>query len=69
MREREVACNLAFLSATSNDSLNVMAVCVKEHCNRRGITIQVALNTGDLSAATAGFIRLARALEHAASRG
>jgi hypothetical protein len=69
VREREIACNLAFLSATSNDSLNVMAICVEEHCNGRGITIRVASNTGDLSAVTVGFIRLARALEHAASRG
>lgn len=69
VREKEIVCNLAFLSATSDDSLNVMAVCVEEHCNGRGITIRVASNTGDLSAVTVGFIRLARALEHAASRG
>jgi hypothetical protein len=36
---------------------------------RRGITIRVAANTGDLSAVTTGFVRLARALEHAARRG
>ena len=58
-----------FLSATSDDSLKVMAVCVDEHCNGRGITIRVAANTGDLSAVTTGFVRLARALEHAARRG
>jgi hypothetical protein len=69
VREREIACNLAFLSATSDDSLKVMAVCVEEHCNGRGITIRVAANTGDLSAVTTGFVRLARALEHAALRG
>jgi hypothetical protein len=69
VREREIACNLAFLSATSDDSLKVMAVCVEEHCIGRGITVRVASNTGDLSAVTVGFIRLARALEHAARRG
>jgi hypothetical protein len=69
VREKEIACNLAFLSATSDDSLKVMAVCVEEHCNGRGITIRVASNTGDLSAVTTGFVRLARALEHAARRG
>jgi hypothetical protein len=69
VREKEIACNLAFLSATADDSLNVMAVCVEEHCNGRGITIRVVLNTGDLSVVTVGFIRLARVLEHAASRG
>jgi hypothetical protein len=69
VREREIACNLAFLSVTSDDSLKVMAVCVDEHCNGRGITIRVAANAGDLSAVTMGFVRLARALEHAAQRG
>jgi hypothetical protein len=69
VREKEIACNLAFLSATSDDSLNVMAICIEEYCNGRGITIRVASNTGDLSAVTAGFVRLARALEHAARRG
>src|SRR5437868_6249261 len=54
VREKEIACNLVFLSATSDDSLNVMAVCVEEHCNGRGITIQIASNTGDLSVVTAG---------------
>ena len=61
VREREIACNLGFLSATSDDSLKVMAVCVEEHCNGRGITIRVAANTGDLSAVTTGFVRLTRA--------
>ena len=46
-----------------------MAVCVDKHCNGRGITIWVAANIGDLLAVTTGFVRLARALEHAAQRG
>ncbi|CZS92490.1 uncharacterized protein RAG0_03089 [Rhynchosporium agropyri] len=68
-REKEIACNLAFLSATSDESLKVMAVCVEERCNGKGIIIRVAANTGDLSTVTAGFVRLARVLEHAARRG
>jgi len=48
VREREVACNLAFLSATSDDNLKVMAVCVEEHCNGEGIMIRIASNTRDL---------------------
>ncbi|KAG4438648.1 hypothetical protein IFR05_005892, partial [Cadophora sp. M221] len=67
-REKEIACNLAFLSATSDDSLKVIAVCVEEHRTRKGITIRIAANTGDLSIVTAGFVRLARVLEHAAQR-
>jgi hypothetical protein len=29
VREKEITCNLAFLSATSDDSLNIMAICVE----------------------------------------
>jgi hypothetical protein len=68
-REKEIACDLAFLSAASDDSLKVMAVCVGESCNGKGITIRVAANTGDLLTITAGFVRLARILEYAARRG
>jgi hypothetical protein len=62
--EREIASNLAFLSATSDDSLKVMAICIEEHCNRKGITIRVVSNTGDLSAVTRSFVKLARVLEY-----
>ena len=69
MREREVACNIASLSATSDDSLKVIAVGVEENCNGRGITIRVVANMENLSAITTGFVGLARALKHAARLG
>jgi len=62
-REKEITSNLAFLSATSDKSLKVMAVYVKEHCNGEGITIRIASNTGDLSAVIREFISLAKILE------
>jgi hypothetical protein len=68
-REREIACNLAFLSAISDDNLRVMAVCIEERCDKSGIIIRIASNTGDLLEVTAGFVRLAKVLEHAAQRG
>jgi hypothetical protein len=68
-REKEIASNLAFLSATSNKSLKVMAVCVEEYCNGEGITIRIVSNTGNLSAVIQEFITLARILEQAARRG
>jgi hypothetical protein len=68
-REKEIASNLAFLSATSDESLKVMAVCVEEHCNGEGITIRIASNTGDLSAVIREFMTLAKILEQAARRG
>lgn len=70
-REMEITCNLAFLSAISDDSLNlkIMAVYIEEHSNRKGITIRVASNTGDLESVTRGLAKLTRELEHAARRG
>ncbi|PSS18458.1 hypothetical protein M430DRAFT_120981 [Amorphotheca resinae ATCC 22711] len=67
-RENEIASNLAFLSATSDDSLKVMAVCIEEHRNRDQTTIRIASNTGDLSAVTSGFVTLGNILEQAARR-
>lgn len=64
-REKEIASNLAFLLATSDESLKVMAICVKERCNGEGITIRIVLNTGDLSAVIREFITLAKILEQA----
>lgn len=68
-RENEIASNLAFLAATSDDIQKVMAVCIEEHRNGEGITIQVASNSGDLSEVTAGFGKLGLILEKAARRG
>jgi hypothetical protein len=41
-REKEIASNLSFLLATSDESLKVIAVCVEEHYNGEGITIRIA---------------------------
>ena len=68
-REMEITGNLAFLSAISDDSLKIMAVCIEEHPNGKGITIRVASNTGDLESVSRGLTKLARELEHAARRG
>jgi hypothetical protein len=68
-REKEIVNNLAFLSATSDNSLRVMAVCLEEHVNGTGITIRIASNTGDLREVISGFKTLASSLEQAARRG
>ncbi|TVY14781.1 hypothetical protein LARI1_G007475 [Lachnellula arida] len=67
-RENEIASNLAFLSATSDNNQKVMAVCVEEHTTGEGITIRIASNSGDLSEVTSGFRMLATVLEQAAQR-
>ncbi len=68
-REREIASNLAFLLATTDNSLKVMAVCVEEQRNGRGSIIRISSNTGDLSEITQSFTVLAGILEQAARRG
>ena len=68
-REKEIVRNLAFLSATTDNHLQVMAVCIEEHPDGKGFTIRVASNSGDLVSVTRGFEGLARILEEAATRG
>jgi hypothetical protein len=68
-REKEIASNLVFLSATSDESLKVTALCVEERCNGEGITIRIASNTRDLSVVIREFMSLTKSLEQAARRG
>jgi hypothetical protein len=68
-RESEIASNLAFLSAISDNHQRIMAICIEESRNGNGITIRLASNMGDLSDVTHGFERLAKSLEQAARRG
>ena len=67
-REKELVDNLAFLSATTNDSTRVMAVCFEESLDHRSCIIRLASNTGNLNEVTHGFEQVARILEQAASR-
>ncbi|KAH8671923.1 hypothetical protein BGZ60DRAFT_527361 [Tricladium varicosporioides] len=67
-RENEIASNLAFLSAASDDNNRVMAVCIEEHPSGDGITIRIASNSGDFSEVINGFKRLATILEKATGR-
>jgi hypothetical protein len=68
-RENEITSNLAFLSAISDSSHKVMAVCVEEDLSGERTTIRIASNSGDLSEVTNGFKVLATILEQAARRG
>jgi hypothetical protein len=68
-RENEIVGNLAFLSATTDDNLKVMAVCIEEDESGEAITIRVASNTGDLVEIVKGFEALGRILERTARRG
>jgi hypothetical protein len=68
-REKQIVENLAFLSATTNDSARVMAVCLEEARDRRSCTIRLNSNAGDVDEVLLGFKLVAKILEQAASRG
>ena len=68
-REKQLAESFAFISASTDDMLRVMAVCVEEDLDGVGMTIRLASNTGDLSRVVAGLTGIAGTLEKAALRG
>ena len=61
--------NLAFLSATTNDSARVMAVCLEEARDRGSCKIRLTSNTSDIDEVVLKFKLMAKILEQAASRG
>ena len=68
-RERQLADSFAFISASTDDMLRVMAVCIEEDPDQGGMTIRLASNTGDLSGITEGFKGIACTLQKAALKG
>ncbi|KAL8724139.1 MAG: hypothetical protein Q9166_008112 [cf. Caloplaca sp. 2 TL-2023] len=67
-RERQLVDSFAFISASTDNMLRVMAICIEEDPDRIGMTIRLASNTGDLSHVTQGFNGIARTLEQASLR-
>lgn len=67
-RERQLTDSFAFISATTDDMLRVMAVSIEEDADKKGMTIRLASNTGDLSDITQGLKGIARTLEQASLR-
>ena len=59
-RERQLVNNFAFISASTDNMLRVMAVCIEENFNKTGMIIRLASNTGDLSYVAQGFNSIAR---------
>lgn len=68
-RERQLAENFSFISAATDNMRRVMAVCVEEDSDKKGITIRLASNTGDLSTIKEQLDGIAKTLETAALRG
>lgn len=69
LREKQIVEDLAFLSATTDDSANVVAVCLEEARDRRSCTIRLTSNNGDIDRVMRGFMLIAKILENGASRG
>ena len=67
--EREIVDNLAFISATIDDTHHIMAIGIEEHRDGEGMTIRLASNSGVLPECEMGFKRIATVLEQASSRG
>lgn len=67
-REQQLVDNFAFISASTDNMLRVMAVCIEETPDQNRITIRLASNTGDLSPVIQGFKDIARTLEQASSK-
>ena len=67
--EKQIVENLAFLSATTNDSAKVIAVCLEEARDRCSCTIRLTSNNGDVDEVVPGFKLMAKILEQGASRG
>lgn len=67
-RERQLTDSFAFISATTDDMLRVMAVSIEEDPDKKGMTIRLASNTGDLSDITQGLNGIGRTLEQASLR-
>ena len=68
-REKQIVENLAFLSASTDDSARIMAVCLEEARDRRSCTIRLTSNNGDVDEVVLGFKLMGKILEQAASRG
>ena len=68
-RERQLADSFAFLSATTDNMRRVVAVCIEEHPDQKGMTIRLAANTGDLSITRERLQGITKTLERAALRG
>ncbi|KAI9780375.1 MAG: hypothetical protein M1816_003103 [Peltula sp. TS41687] len=67
-RERDLVDHLAFLSAFRDDADKVIAICVEEHRNPEGLTIRIAMNTGDLEPVKERLARIVALLEQVAAR-
>ncbi len=67
-REQQLADSFAFISASTDNMLRVLAVAVEEDFDKQGMTIRFASNTGDLSSIKEALVDIAKILERAVTK-
>ena len=68
-REKQVTETFAFLAAMTDDPRQVAALCVEEFQARKGLSLTLAANNGDLSLVKKGFENITWPLERTARHG
>ena len=68
-QESDLVDDLAFISATSEEPEHVIAVCIEEHRDSKGLTIRLARNKGDLQETKHALKEITSVLEKVAARG
>ena len=68
-QERDLADNLAFLAATTDDPLKVTAVAIEESSSDSDITIRLAVNSGKIDKVQIGFENIFRLLKETSLNG
>ncbi len=68
-RERDIVDDLVFLTASSEDATDVIAICVEERPHVKALSIRVAINKGSLKPFKKGLNMIALALQQIAREG
>jgi len=68
-REKELAEALAFLAGNTDDPKKVIALCIEEEPDGKGMTIRLAVNNGDLENVQNGFRRFSDILQSITKKG
>jgi len=68
-REKELAESLAFLAGITDDPKKVVALCIEEEQDGKGMTVRLAVNNGGLDNVRNGFQRFAGILQSISKKG
>ena len=68
-REKELAEVFAFLAASTDNPAKVVALCIEEKPNGKGMIVRMAVNNGGLRKVEHGFQEIGKILEKVAKQG